>query len=276
MKYTDELKARAVELVIHAQADPDTANGAITRVAGELGLSKEILRVWVRKHKDSGKATPAESVDLEAENRRLRAELAEAKRANEILKRESAFFAAELDRPSKRGAPPACGEIVAFIDDNRHEFGVEPIVRALQGTAARIAVSSYYAFTKRQPSARARRDQALMVVIQDVYEATYSCYGVRKLWKAINREYADEFGPVARCTVERLMRQLGIDGVRRKQKRPKTASARAEECPDDLVEREFAAPAPNCLWVADIVRHKALLNRVEVRDHHHPIAAAVG
>ena len=88
VKYTDEHKARAVELVIHAQA-------------GELGLSKETLRVWVRKHKDSGKATPTESVDLEAENRRLRAELAEAKRANEILKRASAFFAAELDRPSK-------------------------------------------------------------------------------------------------------------------------------------------------------------------------------
>ncbi|GAA1929999.1 hypothetical protein GCM10009689_06250 [Brevibacterium antiquum] len=142
--------------------------------------------------------------------------------------------------------------IVAFIDDHRHEFGVEPIVRALSGTAARIAVSSYYAYKLRQPSARARRDQALMVVIQDVYEVNYSCYGVRKMWKAINRDYADQFGPVARCTVERLMRQLGIDGIRRKRKRPKTASARAEECPDDLVEREFAAPAPNCLWVADI------------------------
>jgi putative transposase len=101
---------------------------------------------------------------------------------------------------------------VSFIDDHRHEFGVEPIVRALKGTAARIAVSSYYAVKKRQPSARTRRDQALMVVIQDVYEANYSCYGVRKMWKAINRDYADQFGPVARCTVERLMRQLGIDG----------------------------------------------------------------
>ncbi|AZL14642.1 hypothetical protein CXR25_00855 [Brevibacterium aurantiacum] len=101
VKYTDELKARAVELVIHAQADPNTANGAIARVAKELGVSKEALRVWVRKHKDSGTATPADSVDLEAENRRLRAELAESKRANEILRRASAFFAAELDRPSK-------------------------------------------------------------------------------------------------------------------------------------------------------------------------------
>ena len=61
VKYTDELKARAVELVMHAQADPDSANGAITRVANELGLSKETLRVWVRKHKDSGNATPTRS-----------------------------------------------------------------------------------------------------------------------------------------------------------------------------------------------------------------------
>ncbi|AZT91990.1 IS3 family transposase [Brevibacterium aurantiacum] len=142
--------------------------------------------------------------------------------------------------------------IVAFIDDHRHEFGVEPIVRALSGTAARIAVSSYYAYKLRQPSARARRDQALMVVIQDVYEANYSCYGVRKMWKAINRGYTDQFGHVARCTVERLMRQLDIDGIRRKRKRPKTASARAEECPEDLVEREFTAPGPNCVWVPDI------------------------
>ncbi|WP_258771971.1 IS3 family transposase [Brevibacterium aurantiacum] len=119
-------------------------------------------------------------------------------------------------------------------------------------TTSGIAVSSYYAFKKRQPSVRALRDADLMIVIKDVYEANYSCYGVRKMWKAINRDYADRFGNVARCTIERLMRQLGIDGVRRKRKRPKTASAKAEECPDDLVEREFAADGPNCLWVADI------------------------
>ena len=78
--------------------------------------------------------------------------------------------------------------IVDFIDENKHEFGVEPIVRALKGTAARIAVSSYYAFKKRQPSVRALRDADLMIVIKDVYEANYSCYGVRKMWKAINRD----------------------------------------------------------------------------------------
>nr|WP_231939181.1 IS3 family transposase [Brevibacterium sandarakinum] len=138
------------------------------------------------------------------------------------------------------------------MDENKHEFGVEPIVRALKGTAARIAVSSYYAYKLREPSARALRDRELLVVIKDVYEANYSCYGVRKMWKAVTREYGDRFGNIARCTIERLMRQLGIDGIRRRRKRPKTASARAEECPDDLVEREFEADGPNCLWVADI------------------------
>src|SRR5699024_2804113 len=104
--------------------------------------------------------------------------------------------------------------VVAFIDDNLDEFGITPIVRALKRTTARIAVSSYYAVKKRQPSARARRDQALMAVIQDVYEANYACNGQRLMWKAINRGCTDQFGHVARCTVERLMRQLGIDGIR--------------------------------------------------------------
>lgn len=142
--------------------------------------------------------------------------------------------------------------LVDFIDEHKHEFGVEPIVRALSDTPARIAVSSYYAYHKREPSARSRRDEALMSVIQDVYEANYSCYGVRKMWQAINREYTDRFGHVARCTIERLMGRLGIDGVSRKRKRPKTRSADADQCPEDLVDRQFSAPAPNRLWVADI------------------------
>lgn len=101
IKYTDEIKTRAVDLVIHAQSDPSTTNGAIRRGAKELGLSSETLRTWVRNYKNSGAMTPAQSIDLEAENKRLHAELAETKRANEILKKAATFFAAELDRPSK-------------------------------------------------------------------------------------------------------------------------------------------------------------------------------
>ena len=101
IKYTDELKTRAIDLVLHAQSNPETSNGAITRVAKELGLSSETLRTWVRRHKTTGAALPEQSIDLEAENKRLRAELAETKRANEILRKAATFFAAELDRPSK-------------------------------------------------------------------------------------------------------------------------------------------------------------------------------
>lgn len=102
-KYTVELKQRAVELVLHAQADPVTARGAVTRIADELGVSKETLRVWVRTHKQSGTDTPAESMDLETENRRLRAELAEAKRANDILKKPSADSTGRRNTPFDGG-----------------------------------------------------------------------------------------------------------------------------------------------------------------------------
>lgn len=141
---------------------------------------------------------------------------------------------------------------VAFIDDNRDEFSVESIVRALRQSAARIAVSSYYAYKNRKPSTRAIRDAELSRVINEIYEANYSCYGVRKMWHSLNRDYADRFGPVARCTVERLMRRLGIDGIRRKRKKPSTRSVHADQCPADLVDRDFHAPAANRLWVADI------------------------
>ncbi|WP_265576782.1 transposase [Gulosibacter molinativorax] len=95
------MKARAVELVLHAQSDPATSPGAVRRIAEELGLNSETLRGWVGAHKRASGGTPADTVDLAAENRRLRAELAETKRANEILKKASAFFAAEPGRPSK-------------------------------------------------------------------------------------------------------------------------------------------------------------------------------
>lgn len=91
VRYIDEMRSRAVEFVLHAQADPATSPGAVRRVASELGMSKETLRVRVRNHKNSGKSSGAESVDLDAENRRLRAELAESRRVNEILK-SAAFF----------------------------------------------------------------------------------------------------------------------------------------------------------------------------------------
>lgn len=103
VKCTDELRDRAVDLVLAVQLDPDTSSGAITRAADELGLSKETLRV-VRKRKDGGVSSPRESTDLAAENRRLRAELADSKRANEILRRASSDSNHPRNRASNRSA----------------------------------------------------------------------------------------------------------------------------------------------------------------------------
>ncbi|HKM24396.1 MAG TPA: IS3 family transposase, partial [Corynebacterium sp.] len=140
--------------------------------------------------------------------------------------------------------------VVRFIDTYRVEFGVEPIIRVLATTTAKIALSTYYAHKSRPPSARSTRDRQITRALRRIYEENYSCYGARKLWAEINRE--GSFGHVARCTVERLMAAEGLRGIRRRKKRPSTRSADAGECPVDLVERDFAVTAPNMLWVADI------------------------
>ena len=137
-----------------------------------------------------------------------------------------------------------------FIDTYRVEFGVEPIIRVLATTTAKIALSTYYAHKSRPSSARSTRDRQITRALRRIYEENYSCYGARKLWAEINRE--GSFGHVAQCTVERLMAAEGLRGIRRRKKRPSTRSADAGECPVDLVERDFAVTAPNMLWVADI------------------------
>jgi putative transposase len=133
--------------------------------------------------------------------------------------------------------------VIAYIDAYRDEFGVEPICRVLQ-----VAPSTYYAAKTRPPSMRSIEDERLKVEIVRVFEANYRCYGVRKVWRQLNREGIR----VARCTVARLMRALGLTGlVRGKAKRTTITGAEAAR-PADLVERDFRAPAPNRLWVADL------------------------
>jgi putative transposase len=139
--------------------------------------------------------------------------------------------------------------IVQFITDHKDEHGVEPICAALENTSARIAPSTYYAAISRPPSARAVRDQQLSEEIEQVHEDNYGVYGVRKIHAELNRQGT----PVARCTVERLMRTAGIRGISRT-KAPRTTMPATEpaDYPTDRVERDFTATAPNELWVADI------------------------
>ena len=137
--------------------------------------------------------------------------------------------------------------MIAFIDDNRGHHGVEPICNVLP-----IALSTYrkHVAQRLDPlrlSARARRDLALKPEIARVFAENFAVYGVRKVWRQMSREgFA-----IARCTVERLMRDMGLAGVIRGKPVRTTISNKAALCPLDRVNRQFHAPAPNRLWVSD-------------------------
>ncbi len=131
-----------------------------------------------------------------------------------------------------------------FITAHKARWGIEPICRVVQ-----VAPSSYYAAIRRPPSARQRRDEVLKGEIRRVWEEHRRVYGADKVWAQLRREEI----PVARCTVERLMRQLGLRGVVRGKARIRTTIGDdASSRPLDLVARQFRAPAPNRLWVADL------------------------
>ena len=136
---------------------------------------------------------------------------------------------------------------MAFIDEHRGRFGVEPICRVL-----RVAPSAYWRHAARQRdpslrSARAKRDEALMIEIDQVWQQNFRVYGADKVWHQLRREGIE----VARCTVERLMRQLGIAGAVRGKTVRTTISDSSAPCPRDRVKRQFKAERPNQLWVAD-------------------------
>jgi putative transposase len=133
--------------------------------------------------------------------------------------------------------------MVRYIDAHRAEHGVEPICRVLA-----IAPSIYYGAKSRPLSARAVRDAVLLPILLGLWQANYSVYGARKLWKAARRAGHD----VGRDQVARLMRTLGVQGVRRGRRRFTTRRDPAAERPADLVQRDFTATSPNQLWVTDL------------------------
>jgi transposase InsO family protein len=138
--------------------------------------------------------------------------------------------------------------MVSFIDAHRAEHGVEPICAELP-----IAPSTYYEHKARERDAarlplRIRRDEALRESIQRVWEAHHAVYGARKVWRQLNREGE----AVARCTVERLMRGLGLRGAVRGGGCRTTIPNAQDERPSDLVKRQFTVTRPNRLWVSDV------------------------
>jgi putative transposase len=136
---------------------------------------------------------------------------------------------------------------VRFIREHKSRFGVEPICRVLTQHWCQIAPAAYYDAARRPPSARAVRDDRLKLLIAKVHRDNYGVCGARKVWLELNRQGT----AVARCTVERLMRQLGLAGARRGKRRRTTIADPAAARPADLVQRRFSPPAPDVLWVAD-------------------------
>jgi putative transposase len=146
---------------------------------------------------------------------------------------------------------------VDYIDQHRERFGVEPICAALRAEGIAVAPSGYYAHKQRQPSRRALSDAALSETIEATFwgrDKGRGVYGARKMLAQLRRDGVTglEGRPVARCTVERLMRELGLRGVRRGQPVITTRPDRQSERAPDLVERDFHAEAPNRLWVVDL------------------------
>jgi len=138
--------------------------------------------------------------------------------------------------------------MVSFIDEHRAEYGVEPICNQLP-----IAPSTFYDHKAQRDdperrSDRAKRDDALCLDIQRVWEENFRVYGARKVWRQMSREDIE----VARCTVERLMKRLGLEGAKRGRRCRTTIPDTAADRPADLVQRQFVAERPNQLWVADI------------------------
>ena len=136
---------------------------------------------------------------------------------------------------------------MSFIDAHREDLGIEPICRELA-----VAPSSYHEHARRQAdpgrrSARARRDDEIKAQIKRVHEASSGLYGARKVWHQLLRDGV----AVARCTVERLMAAMGLEGVRRGKTTVTTVSNPKAPCPLDKVNREFRVERPNALWVVD-------------------------
>ena len=156
-------------------------------------------------------------------------------------------------------------------------WGVEPMCAVLSEHGVPISPSTYYERINKAPTSRQVRDAELVAIITAAREDKKNgkfvqTLGSRKLWIWLRGQGHD----VARCTVERIMGEQGWEGARYGSRHKTTRADESHARYPDLVDRKFFAPAPNRLWVADIVRREALFDRVEVRDHHFLAVAAAG
>ncbi|QUM74615.1 IS3 family transposase [Sphingopyxis granuli] len=239
-KFSPEVRERAVRMVDEHRADYGSEWAAMTSIAGKIGCTAETLRRWCREEASRRAGPAAQTASDKDRLKLLEREVKELRRANEILRKASAYFCAGGARPPRQ-------MVMSFIDSHREELGIEPICRELA-----VAPSSYHEHAARladpaKRSARARRDDEIKQQIKRVHDDSSGLYGTRKVWHQMRREGAT----VAKCTIERLMRAMGLAGVRRGKTCVTTVSNPKAPCPLDKVNREFRVSRPNALWVVD-------------------------
>ncbi|MFP0377021.1 MULTISPECIES: IS3 family transposase [Acinetobacter calcoaceticus/baumannii complex] len=240
VKYTPEIRERAIQLVIESEKDYPSNWAAVSAIAPKIGCTPETLRVWYQKYLDQQNPVKVQQFSDQERIKQLERENKELQRANEILRKAAGFF-----RPG--GARPPTQIMVDFIHNNKDRYGVEAICRILP-----IAASTYYRALDfvDNPEHRAKRDLHDVhhaEEIKRIWKESSGRYGVRKVWQQLKREgYV-----IARCTVARLMQKLGIQGVWRGKNKQTTRSRDDQKRADDLVKRNFSADHPDQLWVAD-------------------------
>ncbi|UOB05879.1 IS3 family transposase [[Acidovorax] ebreus] len=239
-KFSPEVRERAVRMVQEHRGEYPSLWAAIESIAPKIGCVPQTLNEWVKRAEIDAGMREGITTSEAQRVKDLEREVKELRRANEILKLASAFF-------GPGGARPPHQVLRLFVDEHRESFGVESICKVLQ-----IAPSGYWrhAAAGRNPalrSERSKRDDTLAPQVQRVWQANMQVYGADKVWRQMNREGVT----VARCTVERLMRQLGLRGVIRGKVVRTTVPDTKVACPLDRVNRVFKADRPNQLWVSD-------------------------
>ena len=204
-QYRAEVKTRAVELLIESQKDYPSLWASIQAIAPKFGCTPETLRSWHKKH---------------------------LARQNPVI----------VTTQSTGKARPQTKVMVKFIDDEKHNHGALSICRILP-----IAPSIYYRIKDEQdnPEKQSRRKQSdtyLLEKIKQIWQASGCRYGIRKVWHKLKQ---NDLPKLARCSVERLMKQAGIQGVWRGKGKITTKQRSGQQNPNDLVKRNFTADSPN-------------------------------
>ncbi|EMF5137480.1 IS3 family transposase [Salmonella enterica] len=239
-RYSPEFRERAVRMLLDQRGEYRSEHAAIHSLAPKIGCSTDTLRTWLRQHeRDAGGGDGGLSTSERERLKELEREVRELRRSNDILRQASAYF-------GEGGVRPSVEKIMPLLDTLSGSHGVGPVCHELD-----IAPSTYYRHQEQRQhpekrSLRQQRDDQLKVEIQRVYDENYSVYGVRKVWRQLQREGFS----VARCTIARLMKAMGLAGVLRG-KKVRTTVGRKTQAAHDRVNRQFVAARPNQLWVAD-------------------------